>query len=733
MALNGDDEIELLLSQMGGGGAAAAPAHAETTSEKVTSEKKKKKSINKDERSSHKRKKKKRKRDHSKDDVVAKDSSTIFAESRLTQNPHDWPCCSNGIRLLELGSGLMHDCNGYSSSAEKKETNKYGSNLCKSCCKSAATHELCISSSKTNKDNDHHDDHPFSATSIASIITSARNARCILGEYYKETESQKQKVTPPVNATRVSAKLIMSKLDLYVGRILSRVKKMENNRTRSALISSSDIDLLREKVSTLVKATFTYKEAIKPTASGVALVEARLAAMAACDDVYYRSYYACFFLVGQIDLTPLVPHPATYFTCPGLAWDASDSGMTAFDVFMGDAELDDATKELLLDSWCLNERLTSSKARQANPLLSLWQSRFLENIRHIWTTKYTHVKSPLALKAELNMKHLDDNNADPLIRHETYALSPEAETWRGSIRDYPANFYAYASPTPKVLDAILEASLHERGSVVEAGAGTGYLSAIIASQTKRDTSGEERLPSSVFPYDITPPRQSIEAASNEYHGQVPTFIDVNQAHSFEQASQSILAECGTNTCLLLCYPPPASEMASIALSQYIATGGETVLHIGEWKGLTGSQLFESMLCENFSCKENDAIPLPIWGTDATYLSIWRKNQTDAASEHAKSISAGIGFCSVIKCPNQARRRCRFARCVQYCSQECFEADFRPRRAIFALHMIHLTACNELNFENDNHFMPLLDFESGQLAHVDQSQKKRKKKKNHNKR
>ncbi len=729
MALNGDDEIELLLSQMGG--AAATPAHAETTSEEVTLEKKKKKKdINKDERSS-KRKKKKRKRDHSKDDVVAKDSSTIFAESRLTLNPHDWPCCSNGIRRLELGSGLVHDCNGYSSGAEKDETNRYGSNSCKSCGKSAATHELCILSSKTG------DDDPFSATSIASIITSARNARCILGEYYPQIVNERQKfeqsITPPVSATRVSAKFIMSKLDLHVGRILSRVKKMENNRTRSALISSSDIDLLREKVSTLVKVAIAYKEAIKPTDSGVALVEARLAAMAACDDVYYRSYYACFFLVGQIDLTPLVPHPATYFTCPGLAWDASDSGRTALKVFISDAMLDDATKELLLDSWCLNERLTCSKARQTNPLLTLWQSRFLENIRHMWTTKYTHFKSPLTLKAALNMKHSGDINADPLARHETCALSPETETWRGSVRDYPANFYAYASPTPKVLDAILEASLHERGSVVEAGAGTGYLSAVLASHSKRDTAGGKQLPSSVFPYDITPPRQSIEAASNEYHGQVPTFIDVNQAHSFEQASQSILAECGTNTCLLLCYPPPASEMASIALTQYVATGGETVLHIGEWKGLTGSQLFESMLCENFSCKENDVIPLPIWGTDATYLSIWRKNQSDAASEHAKSISAGIGFCSVIKCPNLASRRCRFARCVQYCSAECFEADFISRSATLALHMIHLTTRNELNFENDNHFMPLLDFESGQLAHVDESHKKRKKKKKHNKR
>ncbi len=463
-ALTGDDEIELLLSQMGGGAASPAAASTTTTTASQGATEKKEKER------PHKRRKKKRKRDVS--NVVNEDSTTSFSDTRLTQNPFEWPCChKNGDRRLVLGSGLAHDCKGYTCDKEAK----YGSNSCMSCGKSAATHELLISSSDTSKDNA---DDPFSAISIALMIASSRNARCLMAEYYpNESKKQTKHLLPPINSIPSSSKLIMNKLDSHAGKVLARVKKMENKTSPN--ISSSDVDLLREKVSDLVKTTMAYKEAFKTVSSsntnakaaGVALIESRLAAVAACDEVYYRCYYACFFFASdnQVDFTSLVPHPPTYFSCPGLAWDAKDSGAASLGVFLGEmkhdehsssslaAPLDDATRELLLNSWCLQDRLSSAETvKQYNPLLSLWQSRFLESIRHICTTNYTFVKSPIALKAALNMKHCDDHS-DPLIRHETYGLSPAAETWRGSVRDYPANFYAYAVPTPKALEAILEA------------------------------------------------------------------------------------------------------------------------------------------------------------------------------------------------------------------------------------------------------------------------------------
>ncbi|KAK1746384.1 hypothetical protein QTG54_002991 [Skeletonema marinoi] len=614
-ALTGDDEIEMLLSQMGGGGDGIAST---TASEVTTTAKKPPK----------RKKKKKRKRDTS-DGVT--EVSTSFADTRLTQNPFDWPCChKNSQRRLVLGSGLAHDCNGYTCDNEAK---LYGSTSCMSCGKSAATHELCISSSDMKIDTD---EDPISVLSIASMIVSTRNARCLMAEYYpNESEKHRKHLSPPINSLASTSKLIMNRLDTSVGKVLGKVKKMESNRTASVLISSSDVDLLREKVSELVKTTIAYKEAIKATCSsntnatknaGLALIEARLAALAACDEVYYRCYYACFFFgsANQADLTSLVPHPQREMKHDG-------HSSTSFA-----APLDDGTRELLLKSWCLQERLTSTKAlitEQSNPLLTLWQSRFLESLRHLWTTHYAFAKSPLALKAALNMKHCDDHS-DPLIRHETYGLSPAAETWRGSIRDYPAIF--------------MDTLCHNTGSRFRDRIGT------------------------VFPYDITPPRQAnagAEVASNEYHGQVPTFIDVHQAQSFEQA-QSMLTSTGANASLLLCYPPPANEMAAIALSQYIASGGQSVLHVGEWQGMTGNKTFESMLHDNFYCEEKDIIPLPIWGTDATYLTIWRMKSGNNKS--TLSFSPAIGYCSAAQCSNQARRRCRFARCLQYCSEDCFK-------------------------------------------------------------
>ncbi|KAL7432640.1 hypothetical protein ACHAXM_007149 [Skeletonema potamos] len=725
-ALTGDDEIELLLSQMGGG--AASPAAATITTTAIALEE----TNEMKERPGKRRKKKKKKRKQDVSDAV-KEISTTFAEMRLTQNPFEWPCChKNGHRRLVLGSGLAHDCIGYICDDEAK----YGSLSCKGCGKSAATHELLISSNNTSTSKE---DDPYSAISIALMIASSRNARCLMAEYYQnESEKQTKHLSPPINSIPSSTKLIITKLDTHVGKALARVKKMENKT--SMLISINDVELLREKVSELVKTTMAYKEAIKivcssntnAKASGLALIESRLAAVAACDEVYYRCYYACFFFASnnQVDLISLIPHPPTYFTCPGLAWDAKDSGAASLGVFLGEMEhdahssaslaapLDGATRELLLNSWRLQDRISPAEpVTQHNPLLSLWQSRFLESIRHICTTNYTFIKSPIALKAALNMKHCDDHS-DPLIRHETYGLSPAAETWRGSVRDYPANFYAYAVPTPKALENMLEA-LDNQGSIVEAGAGTGYLAALLATHVKKGNA---------FPYDIAPPRQAnAGAASNEYHGQVPTFVDVHQAQSFEEA-QSIATRNGSNASLLLCYPPPASEMASIALSQYIANGGETVMHIGEWQGLTGNKTFESMLHDKFYCEEKDITHLPMWGTDTTYLTIWKK-KSFANSEGKQSFSPAIGFCSANQCSNLALRRCRFARCLQYCSTECFRVHAITRRAILALHMIHLSTSNDMDFENVNHFVPL-----SWVAHHQEgrSQQKKRKKKKHNK-
>ena len=76
--------------------------------------------------------------------------------------------------------------------------------------------------------------------------------------------------------------------------------------------------------------------------------------------------------------------------------------------------------------------------------------------------------------------------------------------------------------------------------------------------------------------------------------------------------------------LLLCYPPPGCDMAHKTLTTHIKRGGHIVIHIGEWQGLTGDANFEALLSEHFYCNEDDVLQLPLWGTDATYLTIWRR-------------------------------------------------------------------------------------------------------------
>ena len=151
-----------------------------------------------------------------------------------------------------------------------------------------------------------------------------------------------------------------------------------------------------------------------------------------------------------------------------------------------------------------------------------------------------------------------------------------------------------------------------------------------------------------------------------------------------------------------------------------------VLHIGEWQGLTGDASFEDLLRRNFSCLEKDTVPLPVWGTDATYLTVWRKKSSGSEDELQPSHLPTIGYCSVEGCSNLARRRCRFARCLQYCSMDCYRRHSSQRRPVLAVHMLNEDASN---YEDDGHFIDLwhISMLSRATDDSDRPRKKRKKK------
>ena len=754
MALHGDNDIDDLLASWGG-------EEATTSSKSVTNQ-----SLSSTSKEKKKLKKKNRKR--SKNNIIS------FVETRLSQNCFQWPSSSvDSKRFLYLGSGLVHGCKGYT----YNDQSSYGSSICQYCGKSAATHELCISSSSILGDNN--DDimmkcHPLSILSVANIIVSSRNIRCLISEHYPEG-NQKNELVPPLNSIAVSPQEISNKLDVHTGRILITLKRMQNEILKPsnkhqyrdiqkefktlcfvASISRSDIEILQERTKILISCMQEYKKAIASTTnvnttSSINILEKRLSAIIACDAIYYRCYYSAIISPCSNDrnvngniMASIIPHPPTYFSCPGLSWDVN-SGLESLRIFLGEssnyedlaAPLDESTKQMILKSWGLEDRLllnattTSRQDEATNPLLTLWQSRFIETIRHVWCTRYSKIQSR-ALQTTSTTKL---NAADDVLKlHDTTAISPEVSLWRDSVREYPANFYAYASPTDEALQFIfkLMESL-EVEQIVEQGAGTGYWSSLLntrLTQKRLETNDQAKMPL-VEAYDISPPssegNETAIASSNEYHGNVPTFMHVQKADAHDSTRTS-----SKNTALLLCYPPPDSDMAYDALTAHINKGGQVVIHIGEFQGLTGNAMFEELLKQQFYCDEKDILPLPVWGTDATYLTIWRKVDGDNTAASSCSTSA-IGYCSSENCLNEARRRCRYARCLQYCSLECYQSHSSRRRALLALHMICVEQEELLNYEDDNHFLDLREIVSMKrdtTAHDDsyRPRKKRKKKK-----
>jgi hypothetical protein len=615
---------------------------------------------------------------------------------------------------------------------------------------------------------------------VASIVVASRNLRCVIGEYYPESSVETQKggtriqnkdMLPPLNAIPCSSETIPNAVDVYLGRILSAVKKMQNDMASASKprykirqsgdvkIDSfasipivSDFSILQENISALTKSVQEYKSAVAASSNGdnnaaaINLVESRLVAMASCDSVYYRCYYDAVSSCVSTDVAcdgslvaAIIPHPPTYFSCPGLAWDAQNGGVESLRVYMGTcsdkafltAPLDESFKQSLLKSWGLEDRLSAVKlgGLATNPLLALWQSRFMETIRHVWCTQYSAAKSSIALNEASDVKVLSNHSEDTqLILHQANALSPELSQWRDSIRDYPAHFYAYAAPTTEALKSISKCLKRSSiDQVLEAGAGTGYWSALLLRHLKgyaKDNEEENvrtmHTSAQVVPYDVAPPSSDVNgdgscnaAMSNEYHGHVPAFMHILEAASFEQALSST-SKSSAKTALLLCYPPPGNDMAQKALFAHMSNGGHTVIHIGEWQGLTGDKSFEALLQQNFFCRETDVVSLPLWGTDATYLTIWRRKGYSAFENGVISYSAAMGHCSVQDCRNHARRRCRYARLLQYCSFDCYEKHRVIRRAMLAIHMVR-TEFGDAVYEDDRHFMALNDpFESGKM-------------------
>lgn len=579
-----------------------------------------------------------------------------LAKTRLTENPRQWP---SG---LKLGPGLVHACPGWkkSKSSNSDDANNNGAYNCKNCKLPKACHRLSF---KSEEDDDN------SSNILSLLFLAVRNIRCICGEFNQHEDDQ-------------SVADLKSAIASHQDKITS---KLGNNKQAGNRLSPTDLTSLRDKARDLTNAITRKHDDEDNNNPATKLLEWRLRVMMKADQLYYRIYYAALTSSNNsssddnADERIRIPHPPTYFSCPGLAWDSK--GHDALAVFL--PGLNEDTRRLLTQTWGLGDLSSSPSLSDNNPLYILWQSRFLETLRHFWCTGYAGMTTKRALATA---QARPDHMIGEFAQHETLAM-PVLQEWRDVARDFPASLYSYATPCPKAIETILKSSQAD-SNIVEVGAGTGYFASLI-----------QRCGGFVKPYDLVPPGCNTD---NDYHGEVPAFTVVHPG----DASTADFSSCSSSQqTVLFCYPTPGTDMAASALRKFAASypgKAKTVLHVGEWAGLTGDSEFERLLELEYECSES--VPLPIWGTDAAYLTVWCQSRGIDAE---KSVPVpATGGCSAAGCNKRAHRRCRFARCLAYCSAECFREHCNARESVLALHMLDVKAGGDVQFDNQRHFMEI---------------------------
>ena len=257
-------------------------------------------------------------------------------------------------------------------------------------------------------------------------------------------------------------------------------------------------------------------------------------------------------------------------------------------------------------------------------------------------------------------KHDKDETLD---QHETPAPSL-LRAWRDSNRDFLCHLYCYATVSTESLMAMSKYLKNNHKlrieSIIEIGAGTGYLAEVLSRFHGMDVEAYDDVPTKT-----TTTTSTEKCIHNEYHGSVPAFRNVKRWSASSSSKVRFPSNYGSESAsaLLLCYPPPNSSMAADtlkkALSSSIATDGLLVIHIGEFKGLTGNSEFENILQEKYKCiYRRDCLH---WGTDASELTVWEF--VGSPSLNPRSV--------LIKCNNcdkESNSRCRYLRTYCLCSR-----------------------------------------------------------------
>ena len=426
-----------------------------------------------------------------------------------------------------------------------------------------------------------------------------------------------------------------------------------------------------------------------------------------CDAAYFRIYYLQNAGYLQLnDTEAFVPHPPTYFGSNNVTWnvaqgsewksnfaDAVRSGLKQGD------DSDDVSDDEL-DEMVDNYNVTNP-GTDLDPLSFMRHNRLNETIAVFWKSGW--MDSNQALRQTIESMKPDaqprDRRIDPeeefYDSHQTLAPSI-LQDFRDSCRDLLCNLYAYATLSPQSIGQI-KTTLQENGvvNVLEMGAGTGYLAHLL---NKADMN--------VSAFDVAPTKtlgdqQNNADILNEYHGCSPSYYEVKSAHSANIASLLKSQKEAKNTALLLCYPPPMSSMAEDTLNPFLACGGRMLVHIGEFKGLTGSTSFEHLLRRDFRLLSRTQCLH--WGTDAAEVTVWMK-QSKGESQNLPPLLLPCSHCQEA----EAVKRCRLSRPLVYCGSACFDLHDVQRKACFAFSAIPTGMARKgmISFHDQNHFTTL---------------------------
>jgi len=605
---------------------------------------------------------------------ISQDVLERVLESRV--DPIDQQIWSNIPTWLSPGASL---CNSIVCSRWEQDNECSLTSKCRNCGRTILYHSLSLSLSITRKRN--------GTEKVLEAFALVRDIRCcsssLMNELYGsdgENRSRNVNLEDYIDTA-------LSKSNVLVGMDFSRILVL------------GEADLLMGKfnevknASTLLRGKIRFwthgkrKKSGKFKLRGVFDEIVRL--MICCDSVYFRMYY--LQNSGNLPIEnedAFLPHPTTYFGSKNVAWVVCDhitdhaKALRKKFTEISDSRWDDLMEELGI----------KRPFQKLDALSFMHKNRLSESIfifhRTSWIdseeTKDSFMESIEQKAKSRTREHLF------YATHETPAPIILRE-WRDSCRDLLCSLYAYATISPGIIHD-MKKILYEEDilckRVMEMGAGTGYIASLLHNAGLR-----------VSAFDVAPTkpedaRYRDSTEPNEYHGASPPFYPVENvsANNLKSALGHGLAR---GIALLLCYPPPLSDMAEASLKSFMMQGGETIIHIGEFSGLTGSSKFENILSTQFVLKHRTRCLN--WGSDAAELTVWTK-----AEEHQKLRPKTLVQCSGCKNIN-ALWRFRICRPLSYCKSSCFDEHKDERGVYCAFNMIP-------NIMNKNDFTSLSRFE-----------------------